>query len=1324
MKKIILIATCAATISAYAIPTYEPFTEYSAAVAATGTNSIDLATGGFSVTTGATVEQWTSLNFSATGTSGGHAAAAGWDIQVTNFTSSVFTASAMSTLLPSGFPGAASTITLCAFLPYNTQNTNNSIGNSAVLNFSQDITRPASGTSTIFVSYLLDIAAVGSTGPGNNGRYCEFLAQSNLVEGTGTSGFYTTGASLFNTFSTTSGPKYVSYGVKGSFTGGGDWILASDTANGNYPSTEVAGIGTAYNKAAFVVGAFVFTTGGATKDTNLLWVNPSTTAFGGPNATAIAACPYVYTMTNIAMSDVAGFNLEDRPGGGWTGGVGPMYIGNLILGTTWSYVTGGPEFTNQPAATTVTSPGANVTLGAVAVAAGQTVTYQWTLNGVNVTNGANGTGGGATVVGATLPSLTLNGVSAGDAGSYAAVATASGTGFTLASSNALVVVSDPGVITSPSPATANAGGTASFTAQVETTSTKLTYAWYHGAAMLTNGLQADGSTASGAQGTNGGGTSTLTLTLTNVVCADDGSYTLFVTNLSGSSASTVPASLTVTDPYITVQPPATAEISATDPNPITTIAVTAAGTGLTYQWNIPGGANGNGEITGLTLSTLTIANANSTSADAGTYSVVVSGSCGSPVTSANTIVYYDTTAPSGASVFPPALTQQTGTHLALIGTVTNTGNINGLVNFVWTFNNGTSTTTLANGTKADGSWVSGVGAQFICTSDPFVQSSPLVLSNLQVTDSGTYTLIASNAAGTVASLPSSVVTVTPKFLALAPTNLIVIRVGDGAEPLSGATGNTLYLDQIATNGAYVSTIMVPDYGPSAMVVAGAGVEGPQEGYLTLSSNQEYLNFGGFCYNYPYLGGSDVTAGGTTNVRGIYALNASGVIAEVYTNYGLYSGAHGFRDVFSTDGLTNFWTTGSASGGTIKYVNAGPAGAAYTITTPGQGIPALSADNTGGVSLGLYFSNLVFSVNKADENTNFPYGLNQFVGAPEATDQALTATTQILTGGVSYPTDFAFSPDGNTAYVADDDQTSGNSGNGGIQRWDLVSGAFQYSYNLYDSTSGLAPSTNGCKGLTVYFPPQTYGFGVTGAILYATTSEALNNRIITFTDTGAGSTASVVATAATNQFYHGIRFGPQQAPLNVSPMANQIVSVGAPVSFSTVVSGAAMSYYFPNAAGNGYNLIDAAPISYQWSTNGTPIPGATNSVYSIASAQGTNSGTYKITASTGLTTNSTSATLFVDTGAPLIVTNPASLMLPVGGTAVFTVVAVGAPTLTYHWMSNNMALTDIGQVSGSLSSALTIANCATNDSASYSVMVANGFSPAATSTRSNTRCHFD
>jgi hypothetical protein len=648
----------------------------------------------------------------------------------------------------------------------------------------------------------------------------------------------------------------------------------------------------------------------------------------------------------------------------------------------------------------------------------------------------------------------------------------------------------------------------------------------------------------------------------------------------------------------------------------TTISISVAGTGLTYQWySIASGQLSNsGDDSGVTTPTLTIANAQTS--DAGTYYVVVSGTCGGPLTSSNTVVYFDTPA-TGVTIAPPALTQQGGTHLALVSTVTGGS---GLVHLVLQKNG----TPLASGTQADGSYVSGPAL-----TGPGL--SAVVLSNLVVADSGTYTILASNAAGIVSSSPStSVVTVVPTGqISLATSNLIVSRVGDGLQPLSGATGNTLYLDQLTTNGSYLNTVMVPDSGPSALVVAGGAIatgnEGAQEAYITVSSNQQYLNFGGFCYSYPYLGGADVTVGeqetggSVTNVRGIYAINGAGIMALVYTNYGLYSGGHGFRDVYSTDGLTNFWTTGSAGGGTVKYVNAGPAGAQYTIITPGNGIPALPstpAVNSGGVCLGLVGANLVFAENGGDSvsDPSSVWGLNQFVGAPEVG----APVTEILPGGVGHADDFAFSPDLNTLYLADDDVSISAGGYGGIQRWDYNSGQYNYSYNLSDTTG---TGTNGTRGLVVIWPTNitTWGTGVEGAEIYASTSETVSNRIIEFIDDAASSsTATVLATAGPNQFYRGIRFGPVQVPLSVSTTpSSQAAVVGQTVDLAASTTGF-FSYYFPNAAGTAYNIISVPPATFQWYDDGVAMPGATNFLLTLPNVQTSNAGSYSFVLTTGST----------------------------------------------------------------------------------------------------------
>src|SRR6202035_2321108 len=100
-----------------------------------------------------------------------------------------------------------------------------------------------------------------------------------------------------------------------------------------------------------------------------------------------------------------------------------------------------------------------------------------------------------------------------------------------------------------------------------------------------------------------------------------------------------------------------------------------------------------------------------------------------------------------------------------------------------------------------------------------------------------------------------------------------------------------------------------------------------------------------------------------------------------------------------------------------------------------------------------------------------------------------------------PADFAFSPDSNTVYTADDSPSipGGTGFGGGIQRWDLVGGVYTYAYNLEDTTGTNTGQTNGIRGLTVYFPTNitAWGQGVTNAVIYATTSETVSNRLIQF-----------------------------------------------------------------------------------------------------------------------------------------------------------------------------------------------------------------------------------
>jgi uncharacterized repeat protein (TIGR03803 family) len=85
--------------------------------------------------------------------------------------------------------------------------------------------------------------------------------------------------------------------------------------------------------------------------------------------------------------------------------------------------------------------------------------------------------------------------------------------------------------------------------------------------------------------------------------------------------------------------------------------------------------------------------------------------------------------------------------------------------------------------------------------------------------------------------------------------------------------------------------------------------------------------------------------------------------------------------------------------------------------------------------------------------------------------------------------------------------------------------------------------------------------------------------------------------------------------------------------------------------------------------------------------------------------------------PYIIAQPASLTNFTGNTATFAVEAIGGTPLSYQWQRNSVNLTDAGNVSGSATKTLALANLTLADAGSYSVIVSNK-SGVATSTVAN------
>ncbi len=95
-------------------------------------------------------------------------------------------------------------------------------------------------------------------------------------------------------------------------------------------------------------------------------------------------------------------------------------------------------------------------------------------------------------------------------------------------------------------------------------------------------------------------------------------------------------------------------------------------------------------------------------------------------------------------------------------------------------------------------------------------------------------------------------------------------------------------------------------------------------------------------------------------------------------------------------------------------------------------------------------------------------------------------------------------------------------------------------------------------------------------------------------------------------------------------------------------------------------IGTSPISYQWFYGGSPIVGATDSVYEIGIVSETNRGTYQVKASNkGGVASSNNSKLSVSV-APRLVHSIEDTELLAGGTLNLQVSASGTKPLTYNW----------------------------------------------------------
>ena len=285
---------------------------------------------------------------------------------------------------------------------------------------------------------------------------------------------------------------------------------------------------------------------------------------------------------------------------------------------------------------------------------------------------------------------------------------------------------------------------------------QLTYQWY----------KSTGSAISGA--------TSYYLYLYNVKAADEGGYYCRIANSAGSVQSSTATLTIATPPAITVQP-----VSITrNPGSSATFSVTATGYSPSYEWY----KNSN-VISGATSATYTIPNV--VLADAGNFQVKVWNVAGT-VWSSNAVL---------TTIIPPAITVQP-------------------VSLVVTQNNAATFFVTASGSAATYQWWKGsVGSQTLLSG---ATGTNYTIASAQVADAAPYSVVLSNAAGSVTSVLATLTVLVPPVITSQPLGALLVAgaatnlsvTATGTVPLAyewqfknvsivGATNSSLALSNLA-----------------------------------------------------------------------------------------------------------------------------------------------------------------------------------------------------------------------------------------------------------------------------------------------------------------------------------------------------------------------------------------------------------------------------------------------------------------------------------------------------------------------------------------------
>ena len=864
-----------------------------------------------------------------------------------------------------------------------------------------------------------------------------------------------------------------------------------------------------------------------------------------------------------------------------------------------------PSITGQPASQTIAA-GQTATFSVTAIGTAP-LSYQWQKNG-------------AAIAGATSSSYTTPAETASGNGAQFSVVVSNSAGTVTSNAAILTVNAPPAVTAQPVNQTVAVGQTATFSVTATGTA-PLSYQWRK------NGANISGATASA-------------YTTPATVSTDNGAqFSVVISNVAGSVTSST-ATLTVNVPPTITTQPSSVTITA---GQTATFSVTATGTApLSYQWKKNGTS-----ITGATAASYTTP-AETTADNGAQFTVVVSNSVGSVTSNAATLTVNPAPVAPSITTQPSSVTITAGQTATFSVTATGTAPLS----YQWSQNGTPSAERLLRATPRPPKQL-----------PPAARSSPSLVSN------------------SVGSVTSNAATLTVNPAPVAPSittqpSSVTITAGQTATFSVTATGTAPLSYQWKKNGTSITGATAASYTTPAETTADNGAQ-----FTVVVSN---------------------SVGSVTSSAATLTVNPAPVAPSITTQPSSVTITAGQTATFSvtatgTAPLSYQWKKNGTS-------ITGATAASYT--TPAE----TTADN--GAQFTVVVSNSVGSVTSSAATLT----VNTAPVAPSITTQpssvtitaGQTATFSVTATGTA-PLSYQWSQNGtaisgatSSSYTTPAETTSAS----GAQFTALVSNSVgsvtSNAATLTVNPAPVAPSITTQPSSVTIAAGQTATFSVT-----ATGTAPLSYQWSQNGTAISGATSSSYTTPAETTSASGAQFTAlvSNSVGSVTSNAATLTVNPAPVAPSITTQPSSVTITAGQTATFSVTATGTAPLSYQWSQNGTAISGATSSSYTTPAETTSASGaqfTALVSNSVGSVT-SNAATLTVNPApvAPSITTQPSSVTITAGQTATFSVTATGTAPLSYQWSQNGTA------ISGATSSSYTTpAETTSASGAQFTALVSN------------------